>query len=102
MTLIQNITSHPQRKLLKSRPDVINYILKLSHNYVDDHLVLPILSNFLSTISRLNILTRLDLTNWNTLEHRELIYDCLVSSLDLNLDLLCLTRFLPGDDEVRC
>jgi hypothetical protein len=59
-------------KLLKSRPDVVKYIRKLTYRVDyninnDDHLLSPILSNFLPTISRLNCFTlkRLD---WNTLD----------------------------------
>ena len=48
-------------KLVKSRPNVVNYIRKLTYetsrnNPDDDHLLAPILSNFLPTISRLNCL----------------------------------------------
>ena len=48
-------------KLVKSRPNVINYIRKLTYKVSgndnsDDHLLSPILSNFLPTISRLNCL----------------------------------------------
>ena len=46
--------------LLKSRPDVVKYIRKLTYevsDYDDDHLLSPILPNFLRTISHLNCLT---------------------------------------------
>ena len=48
-------------KLLKSRPNVVNYIRKLTYKVSDcsnddDHLLSSILSNFLPTISRLNCL----------------------------------------------
>ena len=61
-------------KLLKSRPDVVKYIRKLTYKVSrrkddDDHLLSPILPNFLPTFSRLNCLTisgsRRD---WNTLD----------------------------------
>ena len=64
-------------KLLKSRPEVVKYIRKLKY-YVghninnDDHLLSPILLNFLPTISRLNYLTITTLCtpqlDWKTLE----------------------------------
>ena len=50
-------------KLLKSLPDasVVNYIRKLTYkvgyNKIDDHLLTPILLNFLPTFSRLNCFT---------------------------------------------
>jgi hypothetical protein len=66
-------------KLLKSRPDVVDYIRNLaykvgskyefeSHKFImnDDHHLSPILPNFLRTISCLNCLT-LDNLDWNTL-----------------------------------
>ena len=47
-------------KLLESRPDVVSYIRALmdvvNHNNDDDHLLPPILLNFLPTFSRLNCL----------------------------------------------
>ena len=51
-------------KLLKSRPDVVKYIRKLTYNVGyhilrfenDDHRLSPILPNFLQTISHLNCL----------------------------------------------
>ena len=47
-------------KLVKSRPNVVYYIRKLTYKVSsknsDDHLLAPILSNFLPTISRLNCL----------------------------------------------
>ena len=61
-------------KLLKSRPDVVKHIRKLtyilSHNINDDRLLLPILLNFLPTYSRLNCLTIISdhLQNWNILD----------------------------------
>jgi hypothetical protein len=65
-------------KLLKSRPDVVKYIRKLSYNvthYVsrttdddDDYLLSSMLLNFLPTFSRLNSLTITALhQDWNTL-----------------------------------
>jgi hypothetical protein len=65
-------------KLLTSRPDIVKYIRKLTynvrHNYhsrfnTDDHLLSPILPNFLRTISRLNSLTIVGSTlDWNALD----------------------------------
>ena len=70
-------------KLVKSRPDVVKYIRNLtykvnSHNNDDDHLLSPILSNFLPSISRLKRLTITVLpinispaspfVDWNTLD----------------------------------
>ena len=49
-------------QLVKSRPDIVNYIRKLTYkvsagdNREDDHLLSPILSNFLPTTSCLNCL----------------------------------------------
>ena len=62
-------------KLLKSRPNVVNYIRKLtyevSHIDDDDFLLSPILSDFLPTISRLNYLaitaSRRRRRSWSTL-----------------------------------
>ena len=62
-------------KLLKSTPDVINYIRELTYEVCDetgsdDHLVSPmILSNFLPTVSRLNYL-RITASHrdWNRLD----------------------------------
>jgi hypothetical protein len=66
-------------KLLKSRPDSVKYIRDLTFivscnspahtSFDDDHLLSPILVNFLPTISRLNCLT-IDGSNsdWNTLD----------------------------------
>ena len=60
-------------KLVKSRPNVVNYIRKLmykvDHNHDDDHLLSPILSNFHPTISRLNCLA-IDASylTWNRLD----------------------------------
>ena len=74
-------------KLLQSRPDVVKYIRKLTYRVGsrpsefpfwcirpipdnnDDHLLSPILPNFLRTISRLNCLTIVGSeANWNTLD----------------------------------
>ena len=65
-------------KLVKSRPNVVNYIRKLTYrvsglsgdNYRDDdHLLSPILSNFLPTTSRLSCLEiNASEWNWNTLD----------------------------------
>ena len=62
-------------KLLKSTPDVVNYIRKLTYEVrdktgSDDHLVSPmILSNFLPTVSRLNCLKiTASHRDWNTLD----------------------------------
>jgi hypothetical protein len=58
-------------KLLKSRPDVVKHIRKLTYMYIndDDHLLSPIPLNFLPTISRLNCLTlNLKLMDWNELD----------------------------------
>jgi hypothetical protein len=62
-------------KLLKSRPDVVKYIRKLKYSVSrndddDDHLLSPILLNFLPTFSRLNCLKITGTVarhNWNTL-----------------------------------
>ena len=61
-------------KLVKSRPNVVNYIRKLTYkvNYDindDDHLLSPIISNFLPTTSRLNCLEiNASGWDWNTLD----------------------------------
>ena len=63
-------------KLVKSRPNVVNYIRKVTYkvSYVndindDDHLLSPILSNFLPTTSRLNSLAIIAFSrNWNLLD----------------------------------
>ena len=64
-------------KLLKSRPDVVKYIRKLTYkvsnrNNDDDHLLSPILFKFLPTISRLHCLSittfPLHIVNWDTLD----------------------------------
>jgi hypothetical protein len=73
---IYDITSSKKGfvKLLTSRPDVVKYIRKLTYSLRvdinnDDHLLSPILSNFLSTISRLNCLTITgSMLDWNTLD----------------------------------
>ena len=59
-------------KLLTSRPEVVKYILKLKYKADfnindDDHLLSPILSNVLPTLSRLNSLSLTHL-DWNTLD----------------------------------
>jgi hypothetical protein len=59
-------------KLLGWRPDVVKYIRKLTYDVCDgyeDRLLLPILPNFLRTISRLHCFT-IDGTSfyWNTLD----------------------------------
>jgi hypothetical protein len=112
-------------KLVKSRPNVVNYIRKLTyeagHN-IDDRLLSPILSNFLPTTSRLNCLA-IDALNldWNTLDpsltsaflhlislptinHIDLSdignfpLSSLTSSVNLlRLDILCLMRFEDFD-----
>ena len=62
-------------ELLKSRPDVVKYIRKLTYElgyHDDDHLlqVSPILFNFLPTISRLNCLKISSMmVDWNTLNY---------------------------------
>ena len=58
-------------KLLRSRPDAIRHIRKLTYNVDvninnDDHQLSPILLNFLPTNSRLNCLT-ITARDWNTL-----------------------------------
>ena len=84
MTLIQITTKKGFVKLLTSRPDVVRYIRKLSykvkiecdgpptHLNLDDHLLSPILPNFLRTISRLNFLKITNLheshLDWNKLD----------------------------------
>ena len=58
-------------ELFKSRPDIVKYIRKLTYmvGYDEDHLLSPILPNFLRTISRLNRLTISGFrSNWNTLD----------------------------------
>ena len=65
-------------KLLKSRPDVVKYIRKLTYKVEcsnsdfrnDDHLLSPILTTFFGTISRLNCLTIVpsSFLDWNTLD----------------------------------
>ena len=114
-------------KLVKSTPNVVNYICKLTyeagHNN-DDHLLSPILSNFLPTNSRLNCLainasnfrwTQLDssltsafvqLMSLPTLNHIDLSYienfplSSLNSSVNLlRLDMSYLSRFdYPEED----
>ena len=60
-------------KLLKSRPDVVKHIRKLTYNVGYDinhydHQLSPILLNFLPTFSRLNCLTIIaSYQDWNTL-----------------------------------
>ena len=61
-------------ELLENRPDIVQYIRKLTYimarEFADEeHLLSPILSNFLRTISRLNRLTITGFTSdWNTLD----------------------------------
>ena len=67
-------------KLLQSRPDVVKYIRKITYKMAynrllrfspnnDDHLLSPILPNFLQTISHLNCLTITgSKLEWNTLD----------------------------------
>ena len=63
-------------KLLKSRPDVVKYIRKLTYNAgncyrsIEDPLLSPILPNLLRTISRLNCLTitTSSFPDWNSLD----------------------------------
>ena len=60
-------------KLVRSRPNVVNYIRKLrfktSRDNDDDHLLSPILSNFLPTTSRLNCLSiYASIYHWNELD----------------------------------
>ena len=64
-------------KLLKSKAGVVKYIRKLTYKVSsnnrsfdnDDHLLSPILPNFLRTISRLNCLTiNASRSDWNTLD----------------------------------
>ena len=62
-------------QLVKSRPNIVNYIRKLTYkvsagdNRDDDHLLSPILSNFLPTTSRLNCLEiNASDWDWNTLD----------------------------------
>ena len=58
-------------KLLKDRPEVVKYIRELKYNVLlynddDDHLLSPILLNFLPTFSRLNSLTITSISqDWN-------------------------------------
>ena len=83
MTLFRCATSHLQRRDSSSylKADQVKYIRKLTYKvgYItinDDHLVSPILLNFLPTISRLNCLsittlplyTFSHLINWNWLD----------------------------------
>ena len=108
-------------QLLKSSPHLIKYIRKLTyeagHNN-DDHLLSPILSNFLPKISRLNCLAiKASNFRWNeldssltsalihlmslpTMNHIDLSYivnfplSSLTSSVNLlRLDIWCLTHF---------
>ena len=60
-------------KLLKSRPDVVKHIRKLTYYVtynidIDDHLLSPLLLNFLPTFSCLNCLTIDALWDWNMLD----------------------------------
>ena len=127
---------HPSSKrglveLVKSRPNVVNYIRKLKYKVSydindsdDDHLLSPILSNFLPTTSRLNFLA-IDASDldWNTLassltsaflhlmhlptiNHIKLsfIQNFPLSSLTLSvnllrLDMLYLCRLNPLDED---
>ena len=121
-------------KLVKGRPDVIKYIRKLKYHHLTenkndnvDHLVSPILSNFLPPISCLNSLIitgsyalRMD---WNTLDSslssaflhlihlstinhiglafiRNFPLCCLASSVNLHrLNMFCITYLEPrGED----
>ena len=77
--LFANVELHAYSKkgfvtLLKSRPNIVDYILKLTYkvsgnNNGDDHLLSPILSNFLPTTSRLNCLSINAVgQDWNTLD----------------------------------
>ena len=91
-------------KLLKSRPDVVRYIRKLTYKVTptypsfdnDDQLLSPILPNFLRTISRLNCLTinalKLD---WNTLDSS--LQSALLHLMHLptinHIDLSCIGNF---------
>ena len=114
-------------KLLKSRPNVVNYIRKLTYKVSDcsnddDHLLSSILSNFLPTISRLNCLAingsgrywdKLDssmtsaflhLMRLPTINHIDLSFisnfplSSLTQSVNLiRLDLLYMTRFEDFD-----
>ena len=72
-------------KLVKSRPNVVNYIRKLtyepSRDNNGDHLLAPILSNFLPAISRLNCLAINARCSWDELD------SSLTSSF---LHLMCL------------
>ena len=86
-------------KLLKSRPDVVKYIRELtyhvSHNNDDDHLLSPILSNFLPT-SRLNCLTITAVQqDWNTLDSS--LSSALLHLMHLptinHIDISCIENF---------
>ena len=114
-------------QLLKSRPHLVTYIRKLTYEASrnnDDHLLAPILSNFLPTTSRLNCLA-INATNfrWDqldssltsaflhlmslpTMNHIDLsnIVNFPLSSITssvnlLRLDILCLTHFVSLVDE---
>ena len=122
-------------KLLNSRPEVIKYIRKLTYHLSEknfnnaDHLVSPILSNFLPTISCLNYLRITNISthtltmDWNkldpsltsgllhlmhlpTIDHIDLSFfqnfplSSLTSSVNLHrLDILCLTHFDPHEED---
>ena len=116
-------------KLLKSRPDIVKHIRKLTYkvsHYIinNDHLLSPILLNFLPTYSRLNCLTiNASLRDWNTLDssltsaflhlmrlptinHIELSYiqnfplSSLTSSVNLHrLGISHLTHFDPRSED---
>ena len=111
-------------KLLENRPDIVKYIRKLTYivssihlpfnpNFDNDHLLSPILPNFLRTIPRLNCLkingSQLD---WNTMDssltsaflhlmhlptlnhiHLSFIHNFPLSSLTLSANLLRLDIF---------
>ena len=93
-------------KLLKSRPDVVKYIRKLTYkmgyasDYDDHHLLSPVLPNFLLTISHLNCLS-LTHFDWDSLDFSltsaflHLMHLPTINHIDLsfiqNFPLFCLT-----------
>ena len=114
-------------KLLQNRPDVVQYIRKLTYkvdpSFDNDDRLSPILPNFLRTISSLNRLTITSskLSNWDTLnssltsaflhlmhlpttKHIDLSYirnfplNCLTPSVNLHrLDIFHMRCFLPHE-----
>ena len=88
-------------KLLKSRPEVVKYIRKLTYNVppynnTDDHLLSPILFNLLPTFSHLNSLSiNTSHRDWNTLDAS--LISALLHLIHLptinHIDLSCIQNF---------